>query len=62
MLKSKLRKKFLKIRKLKNKKNIQIKFNKVFNLINKQNFSIKDIGGYFPVNYEVDDLRYFEGI
>ena len=57
MLKAKLRKKFLKIRKLKNKKNIQIEFDKVFNLINKQNISIKVIGGYFPVNYEVDDMN-----
>ena len=56
MLKAKLRKKFIKIRKLKNKKNIQIEFHKVFNLINKQNILIKVIGGYFPVNYEVDDL------
>ena len=57
MLKAKLRKKFLKIRKLKNKKNIQIKFDKVFNLINTQNILIKVIGGYFPVNYEVDDMN-----
>jgi 5-formyltetrahydrofolate cyclo-ligase len=56
VLKTKLREKFLKIRKLKNKKNIQIKFDKVFNLINKQNILIKVIGGYFPVNYEVDDM------
>jgi 5-formyltetrahydrofolate cyclo-ligase len=56
VLKAKLRKKFLKIRKLKNKKNIQIEFHKVFNLINKQNILIKVIGGYFPVNYEVDDM------
>ena len=56
MLKTKLREKFLKIRKLKNKKNIQIKFDKVFNLINTQNILIKVIGGYFPVNYEVDDM------
>ena len=62
MLKAKLRKKFLKIRKLKNKKNIQIKFDKVFNLINKQNILIKVIGGYFPVNYEVDDIEYFEEV
>jgi 5-formyltetrahydrofolate cyclo-ligase len=53
--KSKLRKELLKIRKLKNKQNIKIKFNKVFNLI-KKNFLLKDIGGYFPVNYEADDL------
>ena len=57
MLKAKLRKKFLKIRKLKNKQNIQIEFDKVFNLINKQNILIKVIGGYFPVNYEVDDMN-----
>ena len=57
MLKTKLREKFLKIRKLKNKKNIQIKFDKVFNLINTQNILIKVIGGYFPVNYEVDDMN-----
>jgi 5-formyltetrahydrofolate cyclo-ligase len=56
VLKAKLRKKFIKIRKLKNKKNIQIEFHKVFNLINKQNILIKVIGGYFPINYEVDDL------
>jgi len=56
VLKAKLRKKFIKIRKLKNKKNIQIEFHKIFNLINKQNISIKVIGGYFPINYEVDDL------
>ncbi len=57
MFKSKLRKRFLTIRKLKNKKNIQIKFKKVLNLINKQNKIIKIIGGYFPVNNEVDDLN-----
>ena len=57
MLKSKLRKKFLKIRELKNKENIQIKFDKVYNLIKKKNKLIKIIGGYFPVSYEVDDLN-----
>ena len=57
MLKSKLRKKVLKIRKVANKNNLKISFNKVFSLI-KKNYSIKkSIGGYFPVNYEVDDLE-----
>ena len=56
MLKSKLRKKLLKVRMLKNKNNIQINFEKVFNLIKKQS-QIKIIGGYFPVSYEVDDLN-----
>ena len=57
MLKSKLRKKVLKIRKIANKNNLKIDFNKVFSLIKKNNLTKKSIGGYFPVNYEVDDLE-----
>ena len=57
MLKSKLRKKVLKIRKIANKDNLKIDFNKVFSLIKKNNLTKKSIGGYFPVNYEVDDLE-----
>ncbi len=57
MIKSKLRKKILKIRKIANKDNINIDFNKVFKLIKKNNLEKKSIGGYFPVNYEVDDLK-----
>ena len=57
MLKSKLRKKILKIRKIKNSKNIKLSFKKIFNLVEKSGFFKKSIGGYFPVNYEVDDLE-----
>ena len=57
MLKSKLRKKILKIRKIANKDNLKIDFNKVFSLIKRNNLTKKSIGGYFPVNYEVDDLE-----
>jgi len=57
VLKSKLRKKVLKIRKIANKNNLKIDFNKVFSLIKKNNLTKKSIGGYFPVNYEVDDLE-----
>ena len=57
MLKSKLRKKALKIRKVANKNNLKIDFNKVFSLIKKNHLIKKSIGGYFPVNYEVDDLE-----
>ena len=57
MLKSKLRKKVLKIRKVANKNNLKINFNKVFSLIKKNYLIKKSIGGYFPVNYEVDDLE-----
>jgi 5-formyltetrahydrofolate cyclo-ligase len=54
--KTKLRKKILKIRKLTNKNNIKINFNKILKIIKKNNIKKKIVGGYFPVNYEVDDL------
>ena len=58
MLKSKIRKKILKIRENKNNGKIYIKFSKIFNLIKKKTkLNKKIIGGYYPVNYEVDDLR-----
>jgi 5-formyltetrahydrofolate cyclo-ligase len=57
VLKSKLRKKILKIRKFKNKKNIKISFNKIYNLIKKDFPNKKSIGGYFPINFEVNDLE-----
>ena len=57
MIKSKLRNKVLKIRKIVNEHNINIDFNKVYKLIKKNNLVKKSIGGYFPVNYEVDDLE-----
>ena len=58
MLKSKIRKKILKIRENKNKGKIHIKFNKIYNLLKKKiNLNKKIIGGYYPVNYEIDDLE-----
>ena len=57
MLKKKLRKKILKIRKKIYSKSKKIDFKKVFNLIKKQKNSAKKIGGYFPVNNEIDDLE-----
>ena len=57
MLKSKLRNKILKIRKKNNKSNIQINFNQIIKIINKEKITKKIIGGYYPVNFEVDDLE-----
>ena len=57
MSKSKLRKKILKIRKNKNKKNIKINFDKVFKLFKKEKITKKNIGGHYPVNFEVDNLN-----
>ena len=56
MLKSKLRKTILKIRKNTNNKNIKIDFIKIINLFKKEKIIKKNIGGYYPVNFELDDL------
>ena len=56
MLKSKLRKKILKVREKINKKNIQIDFNQIIKLLKREKITKRIIGGYFPVNFEVDDL------
>ncbi len=56
-MKKKLRKKILKIRKKIYSNSKKIDFTKVFNLIKKQKKNPKSIGGYFPVNYEIDDLE-----
>jgi len=56
VLKSKLRKKILKIREKINKKNIQINFNQIIKILKKEKINKKVIGGYYPVNFEVDDL------
>ena len=57
MLKSNIRKKIIKIRKNRNKYNIRIKFNHVYGLLKKiTDLKKKIIGGYYPVNYEIDDL------
>jgi len=56
VLKSKLRKKILKIRQNINKKNIQIDFNQIIKILKKKKINKKMIGGYYPVNFEIDDL------
>ena len=56
MLKSKLRKKILKVRQKFNTKNIQINFNQIIKILKKEKITNKIIGGYYPVNFEIDDL------
>tara|TARA_B100002052_G_C15517740_1_gene434594 strand:+ start:38 stop:580 length:543 start_codon:yes stop_codon:yes gene_type:complete len=55
--KKNLRKKILKIRKEINKTKNRINFFKVFKLIKKEKKIGKIIGGYFPVNNEIDNLE-----
>ena len=62
MLKSKLRSKLIKLRKLKFNKNFKINFQKIKYLINKSNLKKPIIGGYYPVNYEIDCLEILENL
>ena len=56
MIKSKLRKQIIRIRETINKKNIQIDFNQILKTFKKEKITKGIIGGYYPVNFEVDDL------
>ena len=57
MIKSKIRKKLLYIRKKRNNKNIKFSFLKIFKEIKKKIPKIKIVGGYYPVNFEIDILE-----
>ena len=57
MIKSKLRDKVLKVRKNNSKKSININPIKIYSYLKKKNYNLKIIGGYYPTNYEIDDLE-----
>jgi len=54
--KSQIRNKILKIRKKKFDKNLNINLNKFISFLKKNKLNQKNIGGYYPSNYEIDDL------
>ena len=60
MIKSKIRKKILLIRKKKNYKNVRLSFFEIFKEIKKKISKNKIIGGYYPVNFEIDILSILE--
>ena len=56
MNKSQIRNKIIKIRKKKFDKNLQINLEKFISLLKIDKSNLKNIGGYYPSNYEIDDL------
>ncbi|MDA9042835.1 5-formyltetrahydrofolate cyclo-ligase, partial [Candidatus Pelagibacter sp.] len=53
-----------KVRQKFNTKNIQLNFNQVIKILKREKITNKIIGGYYPVNFEIDDLsllREFKG-
>ena len=57
MNKSQIRKKILKIRKKNFDKNFKINSDKLISFLKKNISNLKNIGGYYPSNYEIDDLE-----
>ena len=57
MLKSKIRNKYLKLRKKKYRKDLIINYNIIRSLIKQFKKKNPIVGGYFPVNYEIDCLN-----
>ncbi len=60
MNKHKLRSKILKVRKKNSNKNVEINLSKFFSFLKKNKLKSKNIGGYFPSNFEIDDLKILE--
>ena len=57
MNKDKLRSKILDLRKKKSNKNFKINLDIFFSFLKNNNYIFKNVGGYFPSNYEIDDLK-----
>ena len=47
----------LKLRKSKSKKSININPSNIYSYLKKKNYKLKIIGGYYPSNYEINDLE-----
>ena len=60
MIKSKIRSKVLKIRKNNINKNFEINSSRILNFLKTQKNNFKNLGGYYPTNYEIDDLNILE--
>ena len=57
MDKSNIRNKILKIRRNNVNKNLKINSDKFFSFLKINKFNLKNLGGYYPSNFEIDDLE-----
>jgi 5-formyltetrahydrofolate cyclo-ligase len=55
--KSNIRNKILKIRRNNVNKNLKINSDKFFSFLKINKFNLKNLGGYYPSNFEIDDLE-----
>ena len=56
MNKSEIRNKIIKIRKKKFDKDLKINLGKFISFLKINKLNLKSVGGYYPSNYEIDDL------
>ena len=57
MNKSAIRKRILKIRKQNSYKNLKINYKNLLKILKKEKIPGKKLGGYYPYNFEVDDIK-----
>ena len=57
MSKSKLRSKLLNLRKKNSYKKLSLYTDRIYRFIKKNKINFKNVGGYYPCNYEIDDLK-----
>ena len=57
MIKNRLRKKILKLRNLKKIYDLKLDLKKLLLLFKKKKIQKKNVGGYFPVNFEINSLQ-----
>ena len=60
MNKSKIRSKILKVRKNNFNKNLKISSDKFFSFLKINKYNLHNLGGYYPSNFEIDDLEILE--
>ena len=60
MNKSRLRYKYINLRKIKNQKDVKINLLKVLRLFKKFDYKKKIFGGYYPINYEMNILHFLK--
>ena len=60
MNKSKIRNKIIKLRKNNTNKNFKISLDKFFSFLKTSKLNSKNLGGYYPSNFEIDDLEILE--
>ena len=56
MSKSKLRSKILNLRKKNSNKKLSLNPERIYQFLKKNKINLKNVGGYYPCNHEIDDL------